>query len=454
MYSALPSLALLEGVRISGTVTYVSPLGAVWFSPRWAQEKLALLSARLDRLEPELQPAGPAPPGTLCLARSEDGCMYRARVTGVAAARPDAWLPDTSKVGISVEFFDFGNVEQVEAVLEYPAALGLELAAAAAEVVLARPPAARGAARLALLEAGLVGDGEMTLELQLEKDAETGMKVARFYEDGEEVMFDNKIEPNSTKAELAGDRDEVVQEVEVEVKDPEVEEKAAEAAVEVVPGPVLPRDGVQPVEVLLVETVARVWVQRREDVVKVGRMMAALAGMTARLAPARRPSVGCVYGARFSEDDVMYRAVVEGEEPDGGIIVRYIDFGNMERKEKNGLLHLTDKMARFPAAAQVVTLEENTVAEDSEANRDVVEETLEGDLELMFEQGKCVAVKKSGVTVQFSFNKRTKVEVIQKDAVLTAAKASLVVEKAAPTGVSSLASSMTGELTSLQDLVH
>jgi hypothetical protein len=33
-------------------------------------------------------------------------------------------------------------------VLEYPAALGLELAAAAAEVVLARPPSARRAARL------------------------------------------------------------------------------------------------------------------------------------------------------------------------------------------------------------------------------------------------------------------------------------------------------------------
>ena len=38
----------------------------------------------------------------------------------------------------------------------------------------------RGAEHLGLLEAGLVvGDGERTLELQLKRDAETGMKVAR-----------------------------------------------------------------------------------------------------------------------------------------------------------------------------------------------------------------------------------------------------------------------------------
>ncbi len=56
--------------------------------------------------------------------------------------------------------------------------------AAAAEVMLARSPSARGAARLRLLEAGLVGDGERTLELRLERDAKTAMKVGNFYDDG------------------------------------------------------------------------------------------------------------------------------------------------------------------------------------------------------------------------------------------------------------------------------
>ncbi len=56
--------------------------------------------------------------------------------------------------------------------------------AAAAEVMLVRPPSARGAARLRLLEAGLVGDAERTLELRLERDAKNGMKVGHFYDDG------------------------------------------------------------------------------------------------------------------------------------------------------------------------------------------------------------------------------------------------------------------------------
>ncbi len=112
-----------------------------------------------------------------------------------------------------------------------------------------------------------------------------------------------------------------------------------EAAVEVVAGLALPRDGVQLVVLVLVESVTRVWVQRKGGEVKVGRMMA---GMTARLPPVRRPSV------RFTEDDVMYCTVVEGEQPDDGVIVRYIDFG----KDIGDccMLHLTEKMARLPAA--------------------------------------------------------------------------------------------------------
>jgi hypothetical protein len=86
------------------------------------------------------------------------------------------------------------------------------------------------------------------------------------------------------------------------------EDEASEASVSVVPGPALPWDGVQPVVMELVETVARVWVQRKEDEAKMGRMMADLAGTTARLAPVRPPAVGCVYGARFTEDNVKKKA--------------------------------------------------------------------------------------------------------------------------------------------------
>ena len=59
------------------------------------------------------------------------------------------------------------------------------------------------------------------------------------------------------------------------------------------------------------------------------------------------------------------------------VSVRYIDFGNREVKDKSELLHLPEKMAKWPACAQSVFLEDNKEAEDSQANRDEVEEGLE-----------------------------------------------------------------------------
>ena len=44
MFASLPRLALLEEVRTTGNVVYVSPEGGVWFSPLWAQEKVTEVS--------------------------------------------------------------------------------------------------------------------------------------------------------------------------------------------------------------------------------------------------------------------------------------------------------------------------------------------------------------------------------------------------------------------------
>ena len=40
MFSSLPRLALLDEVRTTGNVVFVSPDACIWFSPLWAQEKL------------------------------------------------------------------------------------------------------------------------------------------------------------------------------------------------------------------------------------------------------------------------------------------------------------------------------------------------------------------------------------------------------------------------------
>ena len=62
--------------------------------------------------------------------------------------------------GVTVQFIDFGNSETVEAVYQYPACLGLELAPAAAEVVLARSLLSTGDAKKKVLEDCLMGEEE------------------------------------------------------------------------------------------------------------------------------------------------------------------------------------------------------------------------------------------------------------------------------------------------------
>ena len=44
MFASLPRLALLDVVRTTGNVVFVSPEARVWFSPIWAQEKLTEVS--------------------------------------------------------------------------------------------------------------------------------------------------------------------------------------------------------------------------------------------------------------------------------------------------------------------------------------------------------------------------------------------------------------------------
>ena len=425
MFSCLPGLALLEGVRTSGAVMYVAPAGQVWFSPQWAQDKLAEVTEVMDALAPGQLVAAAPVEGMLCLARSEDTCLYRARVTGLQSGKQDAWVAGRPAGAVTVEFFDYGNTEAVAEVLEYPACLGTELAPAAAEVVLARTVRAQGRDKVALLEACLMGE-DRSLELLLEKDKDTGMKVARFFEDGEEVIFDNKIEAAKVfdkEREVEAAAEDVVVELLEEVKAPKVikiveaaasppakEQKAApvaaqEASVALVPGRAMPGSGVVAVEVVLVEATSRVWVTRAEDLPKVEKMMAALEKMAGRLAAVAAPVRGCVYGARFSEDDVMYRAVVE-EVACATVTVRFVDYGNTEVKERGELVHLTDKMARWGAAAVAVDLVDNIEAEDSQEHRDQVEAALDGRLELVFEQGKLVEVRREGRKVEFEFNKK------------------------------------------------
>jgi len=402
MFASLPRLALLDEVRTTGNVVFISPEARVWFSPIWAQEKLTEVSQVIDALaerEGGLIPICPQE-GMLCIARSEDGCLYRARVVKFLVEAPKK---------ATVHFIDFGNSEAVEVVYQYPACLGLELAPAAAEVVLARRLASTGEAKKKVLEDCLMGEEEeKSLELQLERDKETGTQVARFYEDGLEVTFDNKIEPVA----------DVVVEAEVE-ECPEAkiqpdmnknftseELKVMEVRRPLVEADSLPKDGSIPVVLVLVEDVRKVWVIKKDLEQKLDKMAEALQRQAPKLESVQYPGIGCVYATKFSQDQQMYRAVVE--EADGHMVtVRFIDFGNREMKDKSELLQLSEKMAKWPAVAHPIILEENKFAEDSQANRDEVEDVLDQDLEVVMKEGRVVKLESGGKPVSFSFNRNS-----------------------------------------------
>ena len=334
------------------------------------------------------------------LFRSEDGCLYRARVVKFLVEAPEK---------ATVQFIDFGNSEAVEVVYQYPACLGLELAPAAAEVVLARCLVSTGEAKKKVLEDCLVGEEEeKSLELQLERDKETGMQVARFYEEGMEVTFDNKIEPVA----------DVVVEAEVE-ESPEAkiqpdmnknftneDLKVMEVRRPLVEADSLPKDGSIPVVLVLVEDVRKVWVIKKELEQKLDKMVEALQRQAPRLESVQYPGIGCVYATKFSQDQQMYRAVVE--KADGHMVtVRFIDFGNREMKDKSELLQLSEKMAKWPAVAHPIILEENKVAEDSQSNRDEVEDVLDQDLEVVLKEGRVARLESGGNPVSFSFNRKS-----------------------------------------------
>ena len=131
MFSQLPDLKLLEGVEISGTVVYVSPLGQVWFCPQWIQAALDALTMKIDAIGSEKKleniEASKLKEGMLCIAKSsQDGDLYRARVV------------DISKK-LTLKYVDFGDIDVVALTDVYNLPCDLEmLAPAAAEVVLAR----------------------------------------------------------------------------------------------------------------------------------------------------------------------------------------------------------------------------------------------------------------------------------------------------------------------------
>jgi len=383
-FNELPKLKLLEGVEISGTVVYVSPLGGIWFCPQWIQSSLDTLTMQVDKAAADkeliMMDKGSLREGGLCIARSsQDGELYRARVVSI-----------DSKV--TVAFIDFGNIDVVEDIYELP--IGIEmLAPASAEVVTARELPKQNTQQIledVLMEA-------VNLVLVLEKD-ESGARVGKFYSMGKEVKWDSVVETkkifDKDRVDQENNEEDVIVEEEMLLKvnqETTVEEvvkksNAKQPVAEV--EPIMPRlirlvhcpplePGVDTeVFVVHVESTKKVWVSRSNDEVRISLLMDRLARMGQELKPAQRMKKGAVYGTRFSVDGEMYRAVLK-EKVGSGVRVRYIDFGNEEVKEEWELFDIPMDVGSEPAGA--IDVELSNSMDDTKENREFLEQILEGE---------------------------------------------------------------------------
>merc|ERR1719508_29524 len=259
----------------------------------------------------------------------------------------------------------------------------------------------------------------------------TEARVGKFYVGGKEIKWDSMVE-TKVKEVYEKDREvdqennkDVVIEPESGPNKPEIKtpEKPVQAAVKSTPVvqvppttklsssppklirmvPPVPFELLKevPVFIVHVESTKRIWVCREDDEVRVSLMMDKLARMVSELKSAQRMKRGAVYGASFSQDGAMYRAVLK--EVDGGIlVVQFIDFGNKETKEERELFDIPEEIGSSPAAAVVVNIKNDL--EETEENRIRVEDLLEGDILTVTVVEDGAVFKLDGREVQFSQN--------------------------------------------------
>eukprot|EP00092_Neocalanus_flemingeri_P041290 GFUD01044962.1.p1 GENE.GFUD01044962.1~~GFUD01044962.1.p1 ORF type:complete len:886 (+),score=254.50 GFUD01044962.1:3-2660(+) len=151
---------------------------------------------------------------------------------------------------------------------------------------------------------------------------------------------------------------------------------AAPKLIRMVPGICLSLGVEVAVFITHLESCKRIWVCREEDEVRVSLLMDKLARMEEELKPSQRMKKGAVYGARFSQDEEMYRVVLKDRE-EGRYVVQFIDFGNMETKEEKELYDIPEDIGSCPAAAVMVDV--LTELEDTSESRSLVEDLLEGE---------------------------------------------------------------------------
>ena len=285
-------------------------------------------------------------PGKPCLAKfSEDGVLYRAKVCS---------MPQDDLV--QVMFVDYGNFEEKATadVMALPENL-IKPGPATIEVKLSSQ------LRRQVKDAGLVGT---RVDLLLEENNQT--IAGRLIRKGKE-LFVEKLKLECVKEE---------EEFNEELKE-DSEGFQSELAKDDGPGntqqcPDQPNNSQceepkHETEVLLtyVEDVKNVWVSKVHDIPILDEIEQTLSSMEELV---KLPSVeeGMLAIAMTEDDGTLGRVKVERDIAGGRVLVRFIDYGNVEEKSGDELYSVPDGLDQTPAAAFVVKVATNKPNDDSE----------------------------------------------------------------------------------------
>jgi len=150
-----------------------------------------------------------------------------------------------------------------------------------------------------------------------------------------------------------------------------------------------------------------VWVTRVKEMEVVQKQLSKIA-----MVPLELVTVGTVAACKFREDGVVYRCQVAAEHEDDMVMVRYMEFGNMEKVNKVELCHLPSSLCKVVSMAVRVRVGGMEGVKDNEKNRAKVEKKLDvDDLEVtlnregfatFFTNGKCISFKGSKIKLEES----------------------------------------------------
>ena len=322
-----PPLVLPLHCHVEGEVVHVSPGGLIWFTP-------ATLSNSVDNMMDRLAVLSPTPVTRVlvdmaCTARySVDGELYRAKVKEVINEK------------VRVFFVDFGNEEtkNVEEILELPGNC-LDLLPAAIDIVPAR---SFDREQREVVEELICGK-KVSVELTLEG----GREFARVYVDKEEVLFGQE---RSSAGRMM---------------------KNNQSLHEDMSG--LPVGVRTHANLGHLDSVREVWVTPTKMQEKMDKVMDMLAEQQ-EWEKEDHAEVGTMCVTMFSEDQVLYRAMVITLLEAGKVMVRFVDFGNQEEKFVSELRKITPALNAVEHCAVSVKTSWGMV--DSLVNREMVEEVL------------------------------------------------------------------------------